>query len=141
MEAEFYFNRGVERSQQRDLQGAIEDYSIAITLSSGTECKTLSSKQPDGSSISVDVIEGSVGYESMYFNRACVYIDLGNYAAAIKDFTKFVEYNQNDAEVFFKRAIAHYCLENVEDAEQDLKLANSLDPKYNNESFLAVFRG
>lgn len=141
MDAEFYFNRGVEKSKKRDLQGAIEDYSAAIVLTSGTIRKTITTKHPDGSSESVNVIEISEGKENIYFNRACVYIDLGNYIAAINDLSKFIEYNENDAEVFFKRAIANYCLGNDNDVDQDLRLATSLDPKYNKDALLAIFRG
>lgn len=141
MDAEFYFNRGVERSKNRDLQGAIEDYSTAITLSSGAIRKTITTKQPDGSSVSVDVIKESEGTESMYFNRACAYFDIGNYAASIVDLTKFIEYNESDPEVYFKRAVANYCLENDAEVEDDLKLATSLDPKYNKQALLAIFRG
>ena len=141
MNAEFYFNRGVERSQKRDLQGAIEDYSAAITLTSGTIRKTLTTNHPNGSLESINVIEKSEGNEGMYFNRACAYLDLGNYNAAIDDLSKFIEYNQNDAEVFFKRAVANYCLKNAAHVEQDLILASSLDPKYNQEALLELFRG
>jgi tetratricopeptide (TPR) repeat protein len=141
MEAEFYFNRGVKKSQDRDLKGAIEDYSMAILLSSGSTRKTVMTERPAGSSESTNIIETSEGNESMYFNRACAYLDLGNYLAAISDLTKFIEYNYTDAEVFFKRAIANYCIENDESAEQDLRTATSLDPKYDKKAFLAIFNG
>lgn len=141
MEAEFYFNRGVERSVSRDLEGAIEDYTMAISLASGSLKKTITNKNPDGSLESTIVTESSEGNESMYFNRACAYLDLGNYNSAIADLTKFIEYNNSDGEVFFKRAIANYCLGNDENVEEDLKSANTLDSKYNIETFLEIFKG
>ena len=140
MDAEFYFNRGVERTKKRELQGAIEDYSAAITLSSGSVRKPITTSQPDGSTVSVDVIEESVGTESMYFNRGCAYLDIGNYTAAINDFSKFIEYNENDPEVYFKRAVANYCLENDDEVERDLELATALDLQYNKQKLLAIFR-
>ncbi len=89
----------------------------------------------------VDVIEKSEGTKSMYFNRACAYFDIGNYAASIVDLTKFIEYDESDPEVYFKRAVANYCLENDDEVEQDLKLATLLNPKYNKQALLAIFRG
>ena len=141
MEAEFYFNRGVKKSQDRDLEGAIEDYSMAILLSSGSTRKTITTEHPDGSLESTNIVETSEGNESMYFNRACAYLDLGDYPDAIADFTKFIEYNDTDGKVFFKRAIANYCVENDEEVERDIRSANSLDPKYTMEVLLKLFNG
>lgn len=140
MDSEFFFNQGVEKSRNRDLKGAIEDYSKAIELTSGMSRRTITTKQPDGSTTHVDVIETTEGNANMYFNRGCAYFDIGNYVEAVDDYSKFIEYNQEDGEVYFKRATANYCLENDNEVEEDLAIAFKLHNKYNRELFLSQFR-
>ena len=140
MNAEFYFNRAVEKTRQKNLMGAIEDYSTAIELSSGQMTKTISVKKSETETIHTNIIETSVGFENMYYNRACCYFDLGNFEKAESDYTKFIEYNQNDAEVYFKRAVTYYCLEKDDLVEEDLAKAFNLDPKFNRELFSQQFQ-
>ena len=140
MNAEFYFNRGVEKTREKDLIGAIEDYSTAIELSSGQTKKTISEKISETETIHTNIIETSVGNENMYYNRACCYFDLGNYEKAENDYSLFIEYNQNDPEVYFKRAITYYCLEKDNLVEEDLAKAFELDPKYNRQLFSQQFQ-
>lgn len=140
MDAQFYFNRGVERSKNNDLLGAIEDYSAAIILTSSRTKKTISNKQPDGSITHVDVIEESEGDVNTYFNRGDAYFKLGKYGEAYEDYSKIILYNQQDAEVYFKRAIVNYCLENDVESNEDLATAFKLDPKYDRELFLNQFQ-
>lgn len=140
MNAEYYFNRGVEKTQNRDLTGAIEDYSHAIELSSGEVNKEVSEKVSESETIHTNIIETSIGFENMYFNRACCFFDLGDYQNAIEDYSKFIEYNQNDAEVFFKRATAYYCLEQDDEMEEDLAKASKLNSVYTRELFLKQFQ-
>lgn len=140
MNAEFYFNRAVEKTREKDLIGAIEDYSTAIELSSEQTKKTISEKQSETVTIHTNIIETCVGYENMYYNRACCYFDLGNFEKAAIDYTKFIEYNQNDAEVYFNRALTYYCLEKNDLVEEDLKKAFKLDPKFNRQLFSQQFQ-
>jgi tetratricopeptide (TPR) repeat protein len=139
MEAELFFNRGVAKTRIKDLVGAIEDFTTAIDLSSGTVKKTLTTNLDDGSTQHVNVFENSEGYANMYFNRACAYMDLGNYMDAIYDLSKVIQYTPNDAEAYFKRAISNYCIENDEESNKDLATANNLNSIYNQELFTSIF--
>jgi tetratricopeptide (TPR) repeat protein len=139
MDAGFFFNEGLKKSKSKDLAGAIEDYSKAIFLSSGMSKQHITTKHPDGSIEHIDVINITEGTANMYFNRASAYFDAGNYEAAVNDYSKFIEYNQQDGEAYFRRATANYCLENDKEAEDDLAIALSLDPKYSKELFLSQF--
>lgn len=139
MDAEYFFNQGIEKSRNRDLKGAIEDYTKAIELSSGMTRRTINTKE-DCNTKHVDVIETTEGNVNMFYNRACAYFDTGNYAAAVEDYSKFIEYNQEDGEVYFKRATANYCIEKNQKVEEDLAIAFRLNPKYNGELFLSQFR-
>lgn len=140
MDAEFFFNQGVQKSRNRDLEGAIADYTKAIELSSGTIKRTITTKEPGGITTNVNIIETTEGNANIYFNRACAYFDIGNYSAAVNDYSKFIEYNQQDAEVYFKRATANYCLENDDEVKEDLAIAYKLDNKYTRDLFLSQFR-
>jgi tetratricopeptide (TPR) repeat protein len=64
---------------------------------------------------------------------------IGEYTKAIEDFSKEIEYSPDDAEFYYKRATALYCLSLDNEANEDLKMANKLDPKYTNELFLSQF--
>lgn len=110
MDAQSYYNRGVEKSNSKDYLGAIEDYTKVIELTSSSGRRTISTKHPDGSIEHVDVIETSEGDTNAYYNRGCAYFDIRIYEAAIHDFSKVIEYTPEDAEAYFRRATAYYCL-------------------------------
>jgi tetratricopeptide (TPR) repeat protein len=141
MNAEFFFNQGVIKSKNKDLSGAIEDYSMAIKLSQGTERKNLTTDYGDGMKTHVSVYETTEGHINIYFSRAGAYFDLGNYASAIDDFSKILEFEKTDSEVYFRRATCWYCMENDQNAFEDLSIANRLNPKYTKEVFLRQFGG
>lgn len=139
MNAEFYFNRGLDKIRIKNLTGAIEDFTIAIQLSSRTTKKTITTDVGEGVTHHVNVVDISVGHLNMYYNRACAFVDIGNYEDAIYDFSKVIQYNPEDAEAYFKRAIAYCCIGNVEQKNEDLAKAYKLDPKYNQELFSSMF--
>lgn len=140
MDAEYFFNAGVLKSQSNDFKGAIEDYSKAIALSISIEKKTLTELKGDGSKESIPIIESNEGNINVYFNRGCAYIAVGKYESAVSDFNKILEYSSKDAEVFFKRAIAYYCLEKDDLVKLDIDSAKKLNSRYNEELFYSQFQ-
>ena len=140
MKAVDYFNSGIEKQNKTDYEGAISDYTTAIFLDSSQERKTLTNKNEDGSIEQIDVIELNEGSVSFYFNRGSCYIRLGKYLQAVEDFTHIIDYTPNDAEAYFKRAIANYCLENDLEVRIDLGIAYELDPKFSEEEFYKIFQ-
>ncbi|NCT95381.1 MAG: tetratricopeptide repeat protein [Chitinophagaceae bacterium] len=141
MDAQFFYNRGVEKSKTRDYLGAIEDYSKVIEMTSSSERRTITTKHADGSVEHVDVIETSEGNTNAYFNRGCAYLDIRIYEAAIHDFSIVIKYTPEDAEAYFKRATAYYCLNKDEEANDDLETAIKLNPQYSRDMFYGQFGG
>lgn len=135
MDAQFFYDRGVAKSRTRDYLGAIEDYTKVIEMTSSSERRTITTKHPDGSIEHVDVIETSEGNVNAYFNRGCAYLDIRIYEVAIHDFSKVIEYTPEDAEVYFKRATAYYCLNKDVEANEDLETAIRLNPQYTKDNF------
>lgn len=140
MDALHFFNQGIEKFRNRDYLGAIQDYTAAIKLSSGVTPETNTEKHSDGSVSHIKVFNISEGFGEIYFNRGLAYMDIGMYVEALEDFTKVIAYASKDAEVYFKRAIVNYCLENDNEMEEDLKMAFSLDSKYTHEFFQKQFQ-
>jgi tetratricopeptide (TPR) repeat protein len=131
--SEYFFNKGLKKSKNRDLLGAINYYSKAIELSSSLRNGNINTILNDGSAANVDTIKTSKGIVNMYFNRACAYLDNCNYESAVNDYTKVIKYNHKDAEAYFKRAKANFFLDNQQEVEKDLAIAFQLDPKYNRD--------
>lgn len=72
-----------------------------------------------------------------YFNRAKRYIDIDDYASAISDLNRVLQYNSNDAEAYHLRGLANVLAGNNAAAVPDLKKAAQLDPS--NKSFQAWY--
>ena len=60
-----------------------------------------------------------------------------DFLGAIEDFTKAIELtsdsSQNMAEIYFRRAVANFHIQNSEGSAHDLIKAGELDLKYNNQ--------
>ncbi len=139
MDALIYFNRGNEKYRIKDFLGAIDDFSKAIELSSNISRRTITETGPGGSTISTNVFDICEGNVNTYYNRACAYYDSGQFAKALQDYTKVLEYTPDDAEAHFKRGVTNYCLFNDKEMETDLAIAYRLDHKYTKEYFQSLF--
>lgn len=139
MDALQYFNQGIEKSRKKDLEGAIQDYTKAIELSSSTTKRTITEKDNDGSLLHTNIIETNEGNVNVYYNRGCAYFDTHNYKEALYDYSKVIEYSPQDAETYFRRATVNYCLGYDEASKEDLSKAFNLNPKYTEELFLNQF--
>ncbi|MBV5343500.1 tetratricopeptide repeat protein [bacterium] len=139
MDAQFYFDRGNEKYRIKDFLGAIDDFSKAIELNSSISPRTITENGPDNSTIYTNVFDICEGDVNSYYNRACAYYDSGQFAEALHDYTKVLEYTPDDAEAHFKRGVTNYCLFNEKEMEADLATAYRLNPKYSREYFLSLF--
>ena len=140
MDAQFFFNRGIEKFRNKDYFGAIEDYTTAIKLTSVITPETITEHLPDGVSVHTNIFNIREGFAEIYFNRGLSYMDIGKYAEAYEDFSKIIDYYPNDAEVYFKRAIVNYALEDDVESKKDLSKAFSLDSKFTETFFWQQFQ-
>jgi tetratricopeptide (TPR) repeat protein len=64
----------------------------------------------------------------LYNNRALLYLKNGNYQEALLDFTKAIELNPVDAEIYFQRAGLYLFLEEYSKAFEDYQQAITINP-------------
>lgn len=83
---EYYALRGLAKDKNKDYEGAIQDYTKAINSFSFSD-------------LHFDI--------SIYFNRGIVENNLNKPLDAIADFSKVIEYDKNDYEAYYHRAIAY----------------------------------
>lgn len=140
MDSQSYFNQGNEKCKNKNLAGAIEDFTKAIEMCVSVKHKTITEKDSDSSVESVNVIKPNAGNVNIYFNRGCCYFYLRMYHEAIADYSKVIEYSSNGADVYFRRATANYCIKHDSEMESDLAKAEKLDAKYTRELFFSQFQ-
>ncbi len=96
----FYFNRGIDKSDDGDYYGAISDYS--------------------------KVIEINPRYAKAYYNRGIAKRKLGDNYGAISDYSKAIEINPSYALAFRNRSVAKENLGDLKGACDDARTAVSL---------------
>ena len=104
MSVEEYFNRGTERLNSENYNGAISDFNNVIRIA------------PD--------------FVSAYNNRGVAKDDLKEYKGAIADYTKAIEINPNYAPAFKNRGVAKDDLEDYKGAIADYTKAIEINPNY-----------
>ena len=71
---------------------------------------------------------------NMYFFRGCDYFQLGNYDAAIEDYTKALAINPNNKDAYFNRSQTYHKMnkpnEALDDALHAQRLGYQVDPAY-----------
>src|SRR5919202_2820322 len=87
------YNRGVDKLNAGNYQGAIADFNQALQL------------DPNDA--------------DTYYNRGYAQHTLGNYAKAITDYTEAIRINPNFAQAYSNRGYAHYVLKNYKEAIAD----------------------
>lgn len=105
--------RGNARARLGDLQGGVEDTTHAIELDPQFACA--------------------------YYSRAWIYVDLGEHAKAIADYTTYIELNEPGsyfADAYLSRGVSHARLGQIEAAIDDYTQVIALNPQephaYNN---------
>ena len=99
-----YYNRGNERQQKGDLQGALEDYTLALTF--------------------------DANFALAWNNRGVVRFFNHDLEAAIADYTKALELKPDYAEAWNNRGNAHQDRGEIQLAILDYSEAIRLNPKY-----------
>ncbi len=102
-----YLQRGIVAQMENKLDEAITYYSEVILL------------QPDTSTLTI-----------VYQGRGFAYFLQRKFILAIKDFTKAIEYNPNDAVTYYSRGTAYSLTYEFDLAIKDYTKAIELDPKF-----------
>ncbi|NER36823.1 MAG: tetratricopeptide repeat protein [Oscillatoria sp. SIO1A7] len=101
--AKAYYNRGFERLDMGDFEGALEDYDRSIQL--------------------------NPQQATAYNNRAMAKYNLANPEGAIEDYTKALRLNSTEWVTYFNRGVARYHLEDYQGAIADYNDAIRLAPE------------
>jgi|GEM_PF-494394 len=139
-----YFYRGLARSYQGDLDGAIADFSQAIKLVGAAgdkqrqaiaynnrgEAWRRKGKHDKAIADFTKAIELKPDFAEAYYNRGNAWDDKGEYDRAIEDFTKAIELNPDDAEAYNNRGLAWRHKGEYDRAIEDYTKAIELEPDY-----------
>ena len=97
---EVYLNRGLTRKMVGDFGGALADLNAAL--------------------------ENEPKNPILYKNRGNLYLLLGYHAQAVEDYTTATNLNEDFAEAYYNRALAHYLIFNTASACYDLEKSSEL---------------
>jgi len=106
----YYYRRGIEFSNLKKYQEAINDYSAAI--------------------------ESNRNNASYYYNRGIAYSNLKKYQEAINDYSAAIKLDRNNASYYYKRGIEFSNLEDYKKAIKDCSRAVKLEPSYISYAYL-----
>ncbi|TRU94650.1 MAG: tetratricopeptide repeat protein [Microcystis wesenbergii Mw_QC_S_20081001_S30D] len=99
-----FFNQGVKRLQQGDLEAAINSFNEAIRL--------------------------NPNYAQAYGNRGIAYSRLQQYDKALADYNQFIRFNPNSAAAYYNRATLYDKLGDSQKAIADYDQAIRLNPNF-----------
>jgi len=99
-----FFNQGVKRLQQGDLEAAINNFNEAIRL--------------------------NPNYAQAYGNRGIAYSRLQQYDKALADYNQFIRFNPNSAVAYYNRATLYDKLGDSQKAIADYDQAIRLNPNF-----------
>ncbi|MBD2437207.1 protein kinase domain-containing protein [Nostoc sp. FACHB-110] len=102
--AEAYYQEGLDKYNNQDFRGAIEDYTQAINI--------------------------NPNFAMAYFNRGNAHDEIGHIKIAIKDYTQAININPNFAMAYFKRGNAYNELEDKQAAIEDYTQAINMNPNF-----------
>ena len=102
--AQFFINRGVDKLDAEDYEGAISDFTEAIKINP---------KNGDA-----------------YYNRGIAKEDLEDYKGAISDYTEAIRINSKDGDAYNNRGNAKLNLEDYKGAISDFTEAIKINPKH-----------
>ncbi len=105
----FYLTQGKILIHKDKYEEAIENLNRALDLSQGTNDKFLENK--------------------IYVNRGAAYQKLLNYDAALSDYSKAIQLNDNNPNVFLYRGYLYYQTNEYEEALRDFDIVIEIDPE------------
>ncbi|MTJ08975.1 MULTISPECIES: tetratricopeptide repeat protein [unclassified Anabaena] len=103
MNNEFY-HRGLEKAQQKNYAGAIEDFNAAI--------------------------QENPNFSKAYIQRGLAYYDSGAILQAVDDYSKAIKLDELSVEAFYCRALARLTLKNLPGTLDDVEKVIRLNPLY-----------
>ena len=129
--AETYLNRGDTRSQLKDYQGAIQDYSESLRINPNNPKAYINrgharSELKDYKGASKDFTESlrlNIDHTEAYLSRGHARTKLQDYIGAIEDYTEFLRIDPTNAKAYINRAIARSKLKDYNGAMEDYKRA------------------
>lgn len=157
--ADAYYNRGFERLEIGDYQGAMEDYARAVEINPDrtTSYNNLGLAKYHGGDVPgaiahyTKAIELDPNQPVTYFNRAVAYYKIGNYRKSIVDYTQVIQrqdgirISAENTDAYFQRAEAYRQLGEYESAIYDYSMAIRLAPNdpvaYNNRGLARYNHG
>lgn len=99
-----YFERGLERFEQGDKQGALDDMRVCIRI--------------------------NPNYIEAYCTRGDIYFRMGNSSKAMEDYDRAIALKPSYVEGYLRRGIAYYGLGDNQNAIEDFSEAIRLNPKF-----------
>ncbi|MEM1391827.1 MAG: serine/threonine-protein kinase [Cyanobacteria bacterium P01_H01_bin.150] len=142
--AEDFYKAGIEKSNNEDFTGAIEDFTQAININPdyviayirrGNAHNDLKDYQ-EAIKDYTQAIRINPNYALAYYNRGNVRRALRENKAAIDDYTEAIRLNPKNADAYNNRGIVYYDLEEYEGAIKDYTEAIKINPSkanaYNN---------
>jgi tetratricopeptide (TPR) repeat protein len=128
-----YYERGLAKENQNDLEGAIADINISISIDSTDElCYTerghirIIQKQYENAIKDFNTSLKIKPTLKAYAKRGWAWSFLNQHQKAIEDFTRSLAINPQDAEVYYFRGISYKALSQNTEACADLKKSSEL---------------
>ncbi|MGF1935823.1 MAG: tetratricopeptide repeat protein [Nostoc sp. ChiQUE02] len=138
--ADIYYKEGIEKYNNKDFRGAIEDYTQAIQINPnyvdayinrGLAHDDLGDKQ-----VAIEdynqAIKINPNYALAYYNRGVTRSNSGDRQAAIEDYNQAIKINPNYALAYYNRGVAQDELGNKQAAIEDYSQAIKINPNYAN---------
>ena len=129
-------NRGIEKAQNGDLNGAIADFNRAAELNpkddapyyNRAQAKRLKNDTAGAIADYTKAIELGSTNPAAYNNRANARAENNDRDGAIADYTRAIELKPDYARAYYNRAVAKKAKGDLAGAEADLKRAQKIDP-------------
>lgn len=132
--AEEFHKKGLDKVEEKDYEGAIEEFNQALHLNPNA-ANTYTSrgfaryKLGDMQGALTDynqAIQSDANYARAHFNRGCVHRKLGATQKAITDYNQAIQLNSEYAAAYNNRGRARFDLRDIEGAAEDIQKAADL---------------
>ncbi|MDY7016031.1 MAG: tetratricopeptide repeat protein [Cyanobacteriota bacterium] len=132
--ADVLFNRGVQKLQQRDYQGAIADFSALIERESGNANaylgRAIAYRNQENYQAALEDYNASLSLNSTnanaYLGRGITKRKTGDDRGAIEDYTQALRYNEDYGQAYYNRGLSKVELGDLDGAIADFRQAARL---------------